>query len=244
MYTDRNAGGNEIEYLSSIELTTDMSILPILDCPSGRIEGEFFREEGIHVLSPGCSLLILHNFFQDPKKREKYLRRSLKEERIQGSSMGGRQKEPRRKIVYSPNGEDWHYSGSIHSSIKYPDYVLRIVRYIEKIIALNFSDEHCSELSFSSSIVYDQAYDRGGSIGAHSDSGEPWNNIAVLNHGQTRWFRVRHKKSKKFYNIEARDDSLILMHGKTFQQEYTHQVDKLPKSVEIGTRISLNIRWH
>jgi hypothetical protein len=33
------------------------------------------------------------------------------------------------------------------------------------------------------------------------------------------------------------------MHGPTFQQIYTHQVDKLPNASPIGERLSLNIRF-
>ena len=100
-------------------------------------------------------------------------------------------------------------------------------------------------------IVYDDAYVRGGSIGAHSDdelgnhlSGEAWGLVTILSFGQTRFLRIRRRGHRAvLYNIELRDNSLVAMVGDGFQRDFTHAIDKLPKSVLVGARHSLNIRY-
>lgn len=219
--------------------------------PDSRLSGEIIgsppdsgkRHTQVYELEDGCDIIIVYNFLSQSKRR-RYLRRALREERTQWPFYNDKML-PRRSVIYSKKGDGWIYSNSKHPSVKYPDYVLRITSKMERSINKIYPENPCGEISYSSSIVYDSEYERGGGIGAHGDFTNEgvWDNIAILNHGQTRWFRVRNVKTREFYNIRAVDNSLIVMHGDTFQQKYTHQVDKLPKSVEVHTRLSLNIRW-
>jgi alkylated DNA repair dioxygenase AlkB len=71
-----------------------------------------------------------------------------------------------------------------------------------------------------------------------------WGLVLIFSLGQTRWFRIRRKEGdNQYYNIEMKHNSVLLMHGETFQQLYTHQVDKLSKSDAMYYRLSLNIRF-
>ena len=104
-------------------------------------------------------------------------------------------------------------------------------------------------------IVYDGAYTRGGSIGSHADDelgyqlrDETWGLVAILSFGQTRYLRIRPRgeggaSKPVLYNVELRDNSVVAMVGHDFQRDYTHGVDKLPKSVAVGARHSLNVRY-
>jgi alkylated DNA repair dioxygenase AlkB len=78
----------------------------------------------------------------------------------------------------------------------------------------------------------------------HSDNeNEDWGLVLILSFGQERWLRIRSKKTGQWYNVKAGPNTLIAMYGSTFQEAYTHQVDKLSEDEEVGVRLSLNVRF-
>ena len=58
-----------------------------------------------------------------------------------------------------------------------------------------------------------------------------------------RMLQIRSTTGEKAWtNVELAHNSLVALHGSTFQSRYTHQVDKLSSTQPIGVRISLNLR--
>jgi alkylated DNA repair dioxygenase AlkB len=121
--------------------------------------------------------------------------------------------------------------------------VLNIVPAILEAVESSFPDNKYKELSNGVDILYSNEFVRGGSMGAHSDDEMHWGLVVIFSLGQTRWLRVRKKSNGAFFNVEMRHNSLIAMHGCSFQQLYTHQVDKLYKEEEVQCRLSLNLRF-
>jgi alkylated DNA repair dioxygenase AlkB len=100
-----------------------------------------------------------------------------------------------------------------------------------------------TELSSGVDIVYSSKFPRGGSIGCHSDDEMNWGMVIVLSLGQTRYFRVRRKSDGDWVNVKLGHNSLTVMYGPTFQELYTHQVDKLKEGEPVGIRMSMNARF-
>ena len=171
-----------------------------------------------------------------------YVEHAINVERISGKSAFNSMK-PRREICYTIDGQPYKYSGIKHNTAIYPQHVLDILPKIKSLIDLYIPDNKYNKLSNAVDIIYDSAYTGGGSIGAHGDNEAPWGLVAIFSLGQTRWLRLRRISDKIWYNVEMKHNSVLLMYGATFQQLYTHQVDKLKDSEKIMPRMSLNVRY-
>lgn len=187
------------------------------------------------------SVLVIDNVLS-PTECAQYLEKAVNVYRPGGKSAFGRTK-PRKEVCYTPHGLPYKYSGILHTSAPFPPHVLTIVPTLQSYIQALVPDNVYTELSNGVDIVYSAEFERGGSISAHSDDEDEWGLVIILSFGQTRWLRVRNKYDKTWYNVELKHNSLVAMHGATFQRDYTHQIDKLAVGETPAMRMSLNIRF-
>lgn len=153
-------------------------------------------------------------------------------------------KIPRWEICYTNDGKPFSYSRVKHDSIQYPPHVEKLSELMLDQVKTAIPDNKYTVRSHGISLLYSKDIDRGGSISAHSDVVTmKWGLIGVLSLGQARWMRFRDIKTKQFINVKLRHNSFAFMHGPTFQQKYTHQIDKLNENEEVGNRLSINIRY-
>lgn len=191
----------------------------------------------------GDNTVYLISNVLDRNQLANYLEHAITVPRVQGPAAFGNEK-PRKEVFYTHCKESYVYSGIGHCTYAYPQHVNDVITELEDAVSsacdvsLPFG-----ELDITGDICYDSSILRGGSVGAHSDDEAHWPFIMIFSLGQTRFLRIRNKFTKEFVNIEMAHNSVVIMHGATFQALYTHQVDKLFKDEPIGTRFSLNIRY-
>jgi alkylated DNA repair dioxygenase AlkB len=137
------------------------------------------------------------------------------------------------------------YSRVIHASTAYPPHVTAVLPIFLQAVESRLPSEapRFRRLSYGVDIIYCAEFERGGSIGAHSDNELPWGLVVVFSLGQSRWFRVKHKASNAWFNVEVPHNSVLAMHGADFQPAFTHQIDKLADDEPVGVRLSLNFRF-
>lgn len=220
-----------------------VSDIKALDCkmPRFRKSQRVFVETGSFFLDKDNTIIVKHNILNDDEI-ETYLTGALNVERV--STFSGFAMKPRYEICYTKLGEPYTYSNISQPTVIYPDYVKNLIPSFIEIVEENLGkDTPYKELSNGVDILYGPDFPRGGSISAHSDDELDWGLVIIFSLGQTRWFRIKHKETKEYYNIKMPHNSLICMHGKTFQKLYTHQVDKLSKNEQVGYRLSLNLRF-
>jgi hypothetical protein len=255
---------DEFDSTSARKVKLDQVVLDVRPMNSIRPQfrgQEVFTKDGVYWLDQENALMIKNHWLQPESTAiPEYLRQAAQIERVSGPSAFNRNK-PRRELCYTPTGEPFRYSRIQHPTVKYPQHVRELIpKILDTIDQLLISDQTTSgkdskrakhpvkknpytELSSGIDIVYSAEFERGGSVGTHSDDEIHWPVVIIFNLGQTRWLRVRSKKTKAWYNARLKHNSLVIMYGNTFQERYTHQVDKLGKSDTIGTRLSLNIRF-
>lgn len=202
---------------------------------------EVIKQSGIFKLDKNNSLLVQHEVLTANQLTE-YLSGAAKITRFSGKAVFNSVKS-RHEVCYTISGEPYCYSRLLQPTICYPPHVLNIIPSILEAVESSFSDNEYKELSNGVDILYSNEFVRGGSMGAHSDDEMHWGLVVIFSLGQTRWLRVRKIGNGAFFNVEMRHNSLIAMHGCTFQQLYTHQVDKLYKEEEVQYRLSLNLRF-
>lgn len=202
---------------------------------------EVIKQSGIFKFDKNNSLLVQHELLTSNQLTE-YLSGAANITRFSGKAVFNSVK-PRHEVCYTVSGEPYCYSRLLQPTICYPPHVLNIVPAILEAVESSFPDNKYKELSNGVDILYSNEFVRGGSMGAHSDDEMHWGLVVIFSLGQTRWLRVRRKSNGAFFNVEMRHNSLIAMHGCSFQQLYTHQVDKLYKEEEVQCRLSLNLRF-
>lgn len=181
---------------------------------------------------------------------DQYIQSAIDVHRVSGPAGFGKTK-PREEVCYSVDGKPYVYSGVSHRTTKYPSHVLELEKHISAAIDSYFTNTLKKEVEYKTlstgvDIVYSDTFPRGGSIAAHSDDEDPeWGMVVVFSLGQTRIMRFRSKDSTQPANVNVamHDNSIVIMYGKTFQQLYTHQIDKLSENEPVGTRLSLNFRY-
>lgn len=248
-YLEEQEEEEEEETSPSKSSKTQSYIRDIIKPPSTSVPPfrgqEVFTAKGLYKLGDGNSVLIIPEVLSK-SERDTYLRQALQVKRYQGKAGFGHLK-PRREVCYTPDGKPYVYSRKKHETIKYPKHVLKLLDHLRKranAYMIKQGEEPIKgKLSTAVDIIYDASYERGGSIGAHSDDEEDWDSVWIYSLGQTRYLRVRRKSDKAWYNIELSSNSLVCMLGASFQELYTHQVDKLPIKDKVGTRLSLNVRY-
>lgn len=222
-----------------------INLIKPIDCITPRfLKQNTYKLSGRYDLpeEDSCSVVIIENVL-NKDELDNYIREAVKVERVSGISGYGKMK-PRKELLYYVEGDEpYKYSGVKHKSIIYPGHV----RIIEEKLLSRFEEmvpeNKYKQLSHGIDIEYSNEFERGGSIGCHSDDEMDWGLVIVYTLGQSRWFRVRHKSTGAWHNVKLAHNSLVAMYGANFQKRYTHQIDKLNKDEEVGIRLSLNIRY-
>lgn len=203
------------------------------------------EKSGYYPLDSENGLITIYDVF--PKDyRDSFAEIESKVERRGG--MSGYGPKPREEVCYTISGESLEYSRQKHYTVPYPKHVKDLIPFLLDQIQRQLPVPNLyTQLSSGIDIHYSEKFPKGGSVSAHNDEsteGENWGLIIIINLGQTRWLRVRdNDKSRPYFNAQLRDNSLVCMYGPTFQDKYMHQVDKLPSSSPVSSRISLNIRF-
>lgn len=222
-----------------------MAALVPIDCVRPKWKsGKIVDKPAVHVLDEERNVLMLVDQVIDVATLEEYIRDALYVKRTRGPSAFGHEK-PRYEVFYTPSGEPYRYSKIAHATIVYPQHVKDIIEKIKSVIVANADDlvPQFGQLDITGDILYDNTLPFGGSIGAHSDDERPWNIVVIFSLGQTRYLRLRNKKTRETYNVKMAHNSVVVMAGASFQSKYTHQVDRLSATEQVGTRLSLNIRY-
>jgi len=194
----------------------------------------------------GNSVVVLHGVL-GAAERAAYIAKATAVQRASGWSGYGM--KPRLELCYSTTGKPFNYSNVNHTTVAYPDHVAALLpplaeRIDEELRRATGAGNTFTELSTGVDICYDKTFPRGGSVAAHKDNTDPnWGMVLIFSLGQTRYLRVRRDSDRSFFNIVMPDNSVVAMHGASFQKEYTHQVDKLYADEEIWPRLSLNARY-
>ena len=144
---------------------------------------------------------------------------------------GKTHKVPRTQVMYGEHS--YTFSGNTLEPIKeIPDYVE---------ICFDFVRELRPNVNWNGALV--NFYEDGTQyIGPHSDDEKELDNNEIwsFSFGETRIFRIRNKKTKKkVIDYQTPDNSVIVMGGRKFQEELTHEI---PKQKHKGRRINVTIR--
>lgn len=203
------------------------------------------RRAEVVRLDKDNTLVVLSCALDEPAV-EKYIECAVAVERIRGKGAFN-SIVPRAEVYYTKTGMSYVYSKKKAPTRRYPQHVLDLIPQLEQ--ALYAEDIEgvlpptFGKLDITGDICYDASIPQGGSVGAHSDDEAHWPAVMIYSLGQSRFLRVINKETKATYNVEVAHNSIVLMLGETFQEDYTHQVDKLAKTEAVGTRLSLNIRY-
>jgi hypothetical protein len=226
----------------------NMSLADPMDCVRPKFHKQtVITASGVYLLGDrvGSKLIVVRNALDAPML-DRFAKAAVQVERVQGSGVFGRD-PPRLELCYTPSGKSYKYSGRNHATTTYPQHVLEVLPTFMREISAYLGDEsnEFTVLSNGVDIIYSNRHACGGSITAHSDDEDKWGLVLIYTLGQTRYLRVRGKTlgTFTFTNVRMDHNSLVVMYGKHFQRNYTHQVDKLSKGEPIGTRISLNVRY-
>lgn len=188
------------------------------------------------------SLLVVHNVLDEDQLRA-FMQKAPTVARFTGPSAFGHQK-PRREICYTASGEPYRYSRKSHATVTYPAHVLAIVPPLLSATKRLIPENEFEQLSNGVDIVYSAEFPRGGSVSTHrDDENAAWGLVLILSLGQSRWLRVKRDSDGQWFNVCLRHNSLVAMHGSSFQRQFTHQVDKLGANEPVGIRLSLNLRF-
>lgn len=194
------------------------------------------------------SVLVIPNVLSD-SQLEQYINRSIEVDRVRGKSAFGMDK-PRIEVAYTIDGNPFSYSGKQHYTTRYPSHVTDIIPILLNEVDEELGESSDWELSTGIDIIYPSIFPGSGSIGAHSDDeamsmyGRHWDLILIYSLGQTRYLRVRRRdRIGDYINIPLNHNSLVAMYGPTFQEIYTHQIDRLKKDEPHHDRHSINIRF-
>jgi alkylated DNA repair dioxygenase AlkB len=146
----------------------------------------------------------------------------------------------RRELCYSTDGTSYRYSGVTNKTVVYPKHVMDILPKLLEAVG----DTKYTKLSHGVDIAYSDEFERGGSVSEHSDNEGNWGLVMVFSLGQSRWFRVKNEETGRRHNFLIEHNSLLCMHGDTFQKRFVHGLAKLHKDEErVGVRLSLNLRF-
>jgi alkylated DNA repair dioxygenase AlkB len=189
-----------------------------------------------------CSLIVVNNCLSKSQLAE-FVAAADVVSRFGGTTAFGGAK-PRSEVCYTRDGKPYVYSRRAQPTVTFPAHVEHIVPTLLRAVQRLLPDNRYTEIDTAVDIAYDATFERGGSIGAHSDDENPaWGLVVILSVGQARWLRLRRSRDGAFVNVRMAHNSLVAMYGAHFQQHHTHQVDKLSAHETVGLRLSLNIRF-
>lgn len=183
--------------------------------------------------------LILQNNVFTTDDLENYIKDALKVVR-KSECIYGKMK-PRFEVCYTVDGNPYNYRS--HYTTFFPEHVKLLLPTFNDVVNFYIDDNPYQKISTATDILYSSELYRGGSISPHKDDEMDWGCIVIFSLGQTRWLRIKDTEKNFWYNIQMNHNSVICMHGPSFQKRYTHQVDKLSEKEKKGTRLSLNVRF-
>lgn len=163
---------------------------------------------------------------------------------------------PRLEVCYSSD-DVYTYGGTARPTFPFPPHVTnlsdKIIKILSKPNGTTYLDLSHLKLDVGADIEYSPTFSGGGSIGEHSDdeykaNGTPvWIAVVSYSLGQTRTMIIRSKNPHEIVaKVPLKDNSAVCMCGPTFQEKYTHAINKLNKSrpkKEIGIRVAETFRY-
>lgn len=190
-------------------------------------------------LQKGGCIVVIRNAL-DKESHKAYCEKAKEVQRIQSPSSFGHM-TPRFQAHYHPSSEPYVYSRVPHKTTPYPTHVVELLDAVEEKLAEWMKTpqrDHAVDIEYSDRLP------QGGSIAPHSDDECKWTDVVIYSVGQTRTMIIRDKQTRQIvHRLQLTDNSVVLMHGQCVQDEYTHEVPKLPKRAPVGTRYSLNVRY-
>lgn len=204
--------------------------------------GKYFHKDGVYFLDNENCLIIKENVL-DIKEFEDYLISACNVLRV--SEKVGWNFTPRYEVCYTVDGKPYRYSGKDKYTIKFPQYILDIIpKFLDTVNTMLLPKKNIfTKLSNGVDILYHSHLKGGGSIARHKDDEMPWGLVIIYSIGQTRYLKIREDKTGKIHIVKMTNNSLVCMHGETFQQLFTHQMDKLKNDEIAYHRLSLNVRF-
>lgn len=142
--------------------------------------------------------------------------------------------QPRLVAWYGDDGASYTYSGTEHQPQPWTQELLHLKNIIEPLSASKFN-----------SVLLNLYRNERDSMGLHADD-EPELGaqpvIASLSLGEERtlYFRHRHRRDIKTFNLPLGHASLLVMRGAT-QSNWKHGIRKLQRP--LGPRVNLTFRW-
>jgi alkylated DNA repair dioxygenase AlkB len=184
---------------------------------------------------PDADLRFARGFYRRPQSKE-LLRLLLAETDWRQESIvvwNQERLQPRLSAWYGDAGSVYRYSGKVFHPLPWSATLMRMKAEVESATG------HCYN-----SVLLNLYRDENDSVGWHSD-GEPELGaapaIASVSLGETRIFRMRHRRRKDLapLSIALEDGSLLLMQGPT-QRCWQHAIMKEKRAC--GPRINLTFR--
>jgi len=187
-------------------------------------------------LGDGNHLLIVHNALT-PELRVSYLQQAGDTQRVlntAGNSM---------EMNYTRDGSVPSYANINQPTESLPAHILELSEPVSSSISSAIAGHMYTVLDTCSEIQLGKSLSCGGSIRQQSDYSSQWGCISMLSFGQTRWIRISKNGAQGTMNVSMPDNSLLIMHGPSFQDQYQHQVDELPSEHPVGTHLLLKMRF-
>lgn len=239
----RSAEDAELEEESASPITPSRVIISPHDSKRPRFLNQRTLESTGVVKFDAENTAALQTSFLTNSELQAYIEAATKVDRFRGKSAFNSEK-PRREVCYTVDGTAFLYSGHAHPTTRYPPHTKPILERMREYYRSTFPGNAFKRVSASLDILYSSEFPGGGKAGAHGDNEQPWGLVLILSLGQTRWLRIRRKEGgREWLNIEMKHNSLISMHGQSFQLQYTHQVDRLNKTDVVYPRLSFNVRY-
>jgi len=200
------------------------------------------------VSQPDGSVICYLPNVLSPEERQKFIAANCGKQFYTGKGMFGSTK-PRYEIAQS-NGGPVGYSGKNLVTESFSENTLHLSKQLlAAAVSLIGSTkdpkilEKTYKLDDTILIVYSDDMKGGGSIGRHRDDESDWEIVIIYTVGQTRILRVRNDETGNYTNVPMADNSMTVMYGRLFQQQNTHQVDRLSEKEPIGVRLTINMRY-
>ena len=206
-------------------------------------------KEGLLLDDDESRLYMFDKLLKDETLAD-YVEAALEVDRPSGPNFFGYVK-PRDEVCYISDHNNnraekkpYTYKGVNHKTLRYPNHVLVVVSKIQSILNNRIPTHDCQRLWTATDTLLCDKHSRGGFIDAHSDTDtKNLNLVVIFSLGQSRWLRIRNKETLRYSNVLVPHNSLVVMSGPKFQQNFTHELIRLTPSDVIGQHLSLEIRF-
>ena len=206
-------------------------------------------KEGLLIDSDESRLYMFDKLLKDATLAD-YVEAALEVKRPSGKTIFGTVK-PRDEVCYISDHnhnraekKPYTYKGVNHKTLRYPNHVLLVASKIQSILSHRIPHHGCHRLWTANDTLLCDKHSRGGFIDAHSDVDiHNLNLVVIFSLGQSRWLRIRNKETLRYTNVLLPHNSLVVMYGPKFQQNFTHELIRLTPSDVIWRHLSLEIRF-